>query len=120
VEAAKKARYLDLVPAEAFVDRRNPEPLFIEPTFTEAAIDIVTPGEWEWGIPDFPELPGLAVCDGFADYRQKRIVAPRPVSPHTAFVFLHELAHVLLRHNRVSTKRRNGRRVGGQLRSCVT
>jgi hypothetical protein len=41
----------------------------------------------------------LAVCDGFADYRQKRIVAPRPVSPYTAFVFLHELAHVLLRHN---------------------
>jgi hypothetical protein len=41
----------------------------------------------------------LTVCDGFADYRQKRIVAPRPVSPYTAFVFLHELAHVLLRHS---------------------
>ena len=41
----------------------------------------------------------LAVCDGFADFRQKRIVAPRPVSPHTAFVFLHELAHALLRHS---------------------
>src|SRR5215467_11330989 len=40
----------------------------------------------------------LAICDGFADYRQKRIVAPRPVSPYTAFVFLHELAHVGLRH----------------------
>jgi hypothetical protein len=40
----------------------------------------------------------LTVCDGFADYRQKRIVAPRPVSPYTAFVFLHELAHVVLGH----------------------
>jgi hypothetical protein len=58
-EAAKKARYLDLVPADAFVDRRNPEPIFIEPTFSEALTGIVRPEDWEWDVPDFPDLPSL-------------------------------------------------------------
>jgi hypothetical protein len=70
VEAGKWARYLQLVPASAFVDRRNPE----------AVINAWWPREGDWNyqdttpgydlvggwdnealeLPELPELPGLA------------------------------------------------------------
>ena len=60
VNASRDARYLDLVPAEAFVDRRNPEPIT---HFSETQHGAVKSDEggmaYAWLEPDFPELPSL-------------------------------------------------------------
>jgi hypothetical protein len=61
VVASATARFLDFVPGDAFVDRRNPEPLWIEPEEVEASIDVVAADDWQWQTPEFPELPTLAL-----------------------------------------------------------
>jgi len=57
--ASKFARYLDFVPAAAFVDRRNPDPrLYADPY--RANPDIYVSGTleyWDFDLPGFPALP---------------------------------------------------------------
>jgi len=68
--SSKYARYLWLVNPDAFVDRRNPEPIINArwPDPADAAFDGQSPSysveegdDWDWyELPDLPELPNLA------------------------------------------------------------
>jgi len=68
--AAKAARYLDLIPVESIIDRRNAEPMvnFVVPDPPEIEID----GTWvsEIYTPDFPDLP---------DYQVRGLTLPQPI-----------------------------------------
>ncbi len=58
--ASLSARHLDLVPVEAFVDRRNDEPRIFAPDAVEVDLSVemenASPDIW---APDFPDLPSL-------------------------------------------------------------
>ena len=92
--AAKWARYLDLVPGEQFIDRRNPDAIiyhrvpqpddwdYRDPT---PRVTVNAPEEWEWEdfeapqvpelppLPYLPDVPGYAV-DGYQGIRQPYLV----------------------------------------------
>lgn len=58
--ASKAARYLGLVPIEALVDRRNPDPILNLKSGTRGEIDIGSGSLWELSMPeDLPELPSI-------------------------------------------------------------
>lgn len=69
-DAGKYARYLGLVPAEAFEDHRNPDPnVFVTPRNSDP-----TPG-W-WRPSDYWALPRINVEDVLGDSRTLRIEHP--------------------------------------------
>lgn len=63
-QASKMARYLNLVDAGAFVDRRNPDPkIFTQWRDGEPELQI-DPGLWGAPeLPDFPSLPNYAITN---------------------------------------------------------
>lgn len=61
-QAGKVARYLNLVPAESFVDRRNPDPKINIWRYDEEPEITVDSQEYaELGIPSFPSKPSLSL-----------------------------------------------------------
>lgn len=56
--ASKVARYLKYVDPAAFVDRRNPEPILLQPAANDLSLEVYAN---RWGaylsLPDFPDLP---------------------------------------------------------------
>lgn len=59
VQAGKVARYLGLVPMEAFVDRRNPEPqIYAQDVPPDPSIEV---DDQLWNAPAIPEFPELPV-----------------------------------------------------------
>jgi len=81
--AAKWARYLDLVPGEAFVDRRNPEAIinarypepddwdYDDPTPRVSVLDWGADMWEQFNVPQIPELPALP--EGLPDQPKFRI-----------------------------------------------
>ncbi len=62
--ASKAARYLGLVPAEAFSDQRNPDPQHFAREDAGPLVASVTPDEWGdlgWAVPEAPAWPRLSV-----------------------------------------------------------
>ena len=65
INASRDARYLDLVPSDHFVDRRNPDPEIFAAEVEEPATQLDSGDLDISGIPDeFPELPGYRL-DGY-------------------------------------------------------
>jgi hypothetical protein len=70
-DAAKAARYLGLVDASAFVDRRNPEAVDYRPPVKEAPVLVLADadGLLDSDLPCFPDLPSLFVRNFAATQR---------------------------------------------------
>lgn len=74
-EASKAARYLGLVDAAAFVDRRNPDPLLYARYWDDPTPGYSVYGSWgfDLALPDFPELPYLG-AEGYTGNLQPWLI----------------------------------------------